>query len=73
VFLPPLQFLQQIRAHFELDSRLIVGSADKSRRALAAATVLEAEGFSHVLAMRGGVKAWAMEELPMDSDLGDMS
>jgi rhodanese-related sulfurtransferase len=70
---PNPQFMQQIRAQFEAGTRLIVGSADKSRRARAAATVLEAEGFVHVLTMRGGAKAWAVEELPMESDLGDMS
>ena len=70
---PNPQFVRKMRELFDADARLIVGSADKSSRARAAATVLEAEGFAHVLAMRGGAKAWAVEELPMESDLGDMS
>ena len=32
--------------------------------------LLEKNGFRHVLAMEGGKRAWAKEELPMESDDG---
>jgi len=64
-------FLEQVLQHFPPDTRLIVGSENKGRRASLAVSLLEKQGYSHVLTMDGGQRAWAKQELPVESNHGD--
>eukprot|EP00854_Cymbomonas_tetramitiformis_P007098 gene7098-8468_t len=66
--LPNLDFVLEVRKEFTLERQLIVGSADKSRRALAAVKLLEENGYTNAIAMMNGHKGWVAADLPMEGD-----